>query len=1577
MKTLLGFITVSIISIISVLTSTELSDNVGKCTSLCVCTPKNGNYKVKCQDTSLKLTSLQDFDLDKLPSNTVHLDLSDNGITVLPRAGFSHLELLEKLDLKNNKIKFVEPHAFHNLSSLKRLDLSGNKISEINGSMIEGIQALERLKVSENNISQISHGAFSVLPKLKYLNLTSNPFTCDCHLLWLSEWINNVSHVKIISPLKCKSPEALKDKPIKKLGSQEMTCIQAESVGRVNDSEKGIRIELRPSADQVVFEGDSLLLWCQVWVSGMAKVWWTWDGSIELSSKFHHDVSVTTRHIPEKGQVEVSLNIDSLLKEHAGRWDCNAAAGHRNLSSSISILVISNDTRYCPETVTSTNKGLYLWPQTVVGTTVELPCAGESSVMEVGSITKTKFPLPVASHHCSEEGIWEGLNTTSCVYLSDTTKALEQFAKMNLSLSNAEVLESAERLLNFTADGKNLQDMMDIVFISKTVENYLTFVGQEKELCPVLVDLVGVTSKLPSSLLTSAQLEDGACNRLVGAVESVAVNYSHSFSKPEMAVEKILVKRDTYLGITCTWYSKTGATGKISRLFYCFPSNKSSIIGAPDKIIEASIQVPSTLFYQLELQGYQLPSTPPQIMASAFENSRLFPRILTNTMKHSDGKEITSCVVGSKLVGAEVHNLTDPVYVMIRAPVEATPDPLDDGEEGHGGTSGGGRGSWLVRWNRDMNEGLGGWSEDGCHLSHFLSADNLLVFRCDSLGHFALLRDIPAKAGKSRRWGGMAFHFSHPAVYAGSFIGFFSMLVAISTYVIFHASIRMSRKAKHSLVNTWLALSLLLMVFSLGIRQTGHFRLCQVVGLLLHYLILSSLLWMVVTLSNMYKKLTKSDSFDGGHDDEPPPDHPPKKPMLGFYLVGWGIALIICGISAAVNKRNYAGHQYCFLSHNPSISAVYVPAAGILFLVLVFSLLIHCITSGSHSDVSGQFSVGTRATENIDLELEETGRAGESRVAPPPPSTAPSNAGAARRGEEESDENDEDLEHTPYAQLGSHMALLLLFLLVWATASLTTMPFHSPPFLQAHGEAVFGVLYGIFSSALGIFVLVFYCLLRCDVRNCWEACWNGGEILVVGPGNRARGSRCCRSRSISDAGAVKPVGSIDCTPKQNGVVPVSQCPKSMGNVPGGMVPTYQIPEAAARAMHQSGTDDSTKSLRLPGMLPGPQLPPTSVPFPPQGVAAADSSTSGPDVSVFYNPHQMGVARKFFRRQRQMRHGRRGMSGSDTASPPSVARRRRVVATGTLDAERAVNVAHKRASPIKEKDAIASTRTSPVRLPRNPGERASTSKSGEDAEVELPPERFVIGAEDDQNGGICAVSCSSPIEEKTECSEVSVLEVRVCGNGEESCSPPGLHAGLTVREVPGAVASENPGSKSGSGSRLEGNQFSCSFEVDDIPAECTSSDSGCKTENRDEEAKHCGDSPVAERIHVPFYSCSTGESKEVDRHGTMPIRGSSDSEVDAPCARNGNRVFDISGDFRSLGRTRKKHFVGDCLGDRCLPDFMYITPEYMDVPRVSISEKSELLPESKLSEGNSELDSFNSDEEILLDDSGVMKKETSV
>lgn len=58
----------------------------------------------------------------------------------------------------------------------------------------------------------------------------------------------------------------------------------------------------------------------------------------------------------------------------------------------------------------------------------------------------------------------------------------------------------------------------------------------------------------------------------------------------------------------------------------------------------------------------------------------------------------------------------------------------------------------------------------------------------------------------------------------------------------------------------------------------------------------------------MYKKFTKADQ-----PPSPPPEPVamplPPKPILRFYFLGWGVPIIICGITAAVNLDHYLGTE--------------------------------------------------------------------------------------------------------------------------------------------------------------------------------------------------------------------------------------------------------------------------------------------------------------------------------------------------------------------------------------------------------------------------------------------------------------------------------------------------------------------------------------------------------------------------------------------------------------------------------------------------------------------------------------------
>ncbi len=94
--------------------------------------------------------------------------------------------------------------------------------------------------------------------------------------------------------------------------------------------------------------------------------------------------------------------------------------------------------------------------------------------------------------------------------------------------------------------------------------------------------------------------------------------------------------------------------------------------------------------------------------------------------------------------------------------------------------------------------------------------------------------------------------------------------------------------------------------FSLCQDVTQSFRIHRVRAL--SHKVLLLLLPDHFLCSNMYKKFLKAQQ-----PPEPEPeatDGPlPPKPMLRFYLVGWGIALIVCGITAAVNVDFYTGED--------------------------------------------------------------------------------------------------------------------------------------------------------------------------------------------------------------------------------------------------------------------------------------------------------------------------------------------------------------------------------------------------------------------------------------------------------------------------------------------------------------------------------------------------------------------------------------------------------------------------------------------------------------------------------------------
>ena len=82
-----------------------------------------------------------------------------------------------------------------------------------------------------------------------------------------------------------------------------------------------------------------------------------------------------------------------------------------------------------------------------------------------------------------------------------------------------------------------------------------------------------------------------------------------------------------------------------------------------------------------------------------------------------------------------------------------------------------------------------------------------------------------------------------------------------------------------------------------------------------------------------------------------------KRPVTRFYLFGYGIGVIVVGITASINVDYYVTPRHCFLKLAPFLGAVVVPSAVLLSLMLGFALSAYCVLSTAPSHVTEQIEV--------------------------------------------------------------------------------------------------------------------------------------------------------------------------------------------------------------------------------------------------------------------------------------------------------------------------------------------------------------------------------------------------------------------------------------------------------------------------------------------------------------------------------------------------------------------------------------------------------------------------------------------
>lgn len=139
------------------------------------------------------------------------LDISGNNLVRLKLESLStlfstNLTRLEKLNMKNSGVLHLPKGIFDNLPKLKTLDLAENEIVQWSADVFSGLPNLQTLNISSNAINVVMETSLPVAAVS--MDLSSNPFSCTCDLLWFRRAIPGIQHKLLRFPegYVCSSP---------------------------------------------------------------------------------------------------------------------------------------------------------------------------------------------------------------------------------------------------------------------------------------------------------------------------------------------------------------------------------------------------------------------------------------------------------------------------------------------------------------------------------------------------------------------------------------------------------------------------------------------------------------------------------------------------------------------------------------------------------------------------------------------------------------------------------------------------------------------------------------------------------------------------------------------------------------------------------------------------------------------------------------------------------------------------------------------------------------------------------------------------------------------------------------------------------------------------------------------------------------------------------------------------------------------------------------------------------------------------------------------------------------------------
>ncbi|CAG0882172.1 unnamed protein product [Darwinula stevensoni] len=870
-----------------------------------------------------------------------------------------------QLDVFNFLQPVIKPGMFSALPQLRRLNLSGNGIEEIKSGALQSLQLLRKLDLSGNHIRSLSHDVFQGLSTLSKIDLANNTL----------KHLENGTFNGLQFPVRVN------------LALNQMMCdcnlewlLQGDFVRLTPTSlcysppnlrnypikkltSKDLlcdwnlplpKMKISPSQPQFLFKGDSFEFQCQA-------------------------EEINTHGSPDSlGSIRVAWiwkGLEVISNPHDGtsvtfKYD-DEGFSH---SSTLYINRVQDEHAGVWQCLMMTDRG------------------NHSAALEILVMSEsTKF--------CPQSGFpWLAVPAGSSDFWN------------NLTLSVASAYDSAIHLLNYTQDGGALQDKIDVVFIAQTLEKYLRYIPGNLEshkdlvwkLAKQLVDIAAVVQKLPQELIYEAQKEDGAAARILQAlIRILSLLPDTYFSSSSLSLASVSMRLDSFTGLLCLLvHSDEFSEANLRCYLEPFVSSQSgsgnlSLLTVPLSSLymqvetSASLRIPGSAFGHLKDLGF-LQSALQHVRIFAFTSGHLFP---LNFMEQTFLTSILGCHLGTLFSS----NLTDPIVIEWKSDI---------------GKNLPSQSLHPVVWNMVTNV----WdpADSICTVEKSHSSISL---HCNKCGFYAIItvkEELDAIVEMAR---GPGFRLFHPLVYVGTAVAVTCLLAAAIIHGVYAIHLSIGRNLRHILINLWITIALLLLVFRVlkksAREEEEREPVVKTEPPVSHPCSLHP--------EDMGEASTELGADD---DDDEEPGVIIVKPISRFYLCGWGVPLIVVGISGAVHFKDYASPLYCFLQWPQSAWAVLLPISILLFLTFIYFL-------------------SARLTIH---KIEET---------------------SAR---------------SSWWRL---LVLALLFVFTWMAAALLVIASDQSflPFVDSSTqEMIFTVIYCLMSNGLGLFVLFFYCLLSTEVR---------------------------------------------------------------------------------------------------------------------------------------------------------------------------------------------------------------------------------------------------------------------------------------------------------------------------------------------------------------------------------------------------------------------------------------------------------------------------------------------------------------